>query len=63
MENNSITIVFESSYSQPDILYNVKKVEIKRDNITVFGTGYTKLFFKEKIKNITADAGVKIYIR
>ena len=63
MESKSVTIIFNNFNSQPELLYNVKYIEIKRDNIKIEGQGYTKIFFKEKIKNITADSGVKIIIR
>ena len=63
MGTDQITIVFESNFSQPDILYNVKLVEIKRDKILVIGSGYKKLYFKDKIKNITADSTVKIFVK
>ena len=63
MEGKSATIIFDNFNSQPELLYNVKFVEIKRDNIKIEGQGYTKIFFKDRIKNITLDSGVKIIIR
>ena len=63
MKDKSVIIVYESTFSQPEILANVNRVEIKRDNIVVYGCGYTKIFFKDKIKHITAEAGVRIIMR
>ena len=63
MESNNVTIVFDNAYTQPELLYNVKFIEIRRDNIKIIAQGYTKIFFKDKVKNITADSGVKIIIR
>ena len=62
MENNA-TIIMDGQFSQPELLYNVKLIEIKRDNIIVIGAGYKKVYFKNKIKNITADNSVKIVLR
>lgn len=63
MENNNVTIVMDGQFNQPELLYNVKLIEIKRDNIKVIGMGYTKIYFKNKVKNITADSTVKIMLR
>ena len=63
MENNNVTIIMEGQFSQPELLYNVIIIEIKRDNVLVKGNGYTKIFFKDKIKSITADSDVKIFLR
>ena len=53
----------EGQFLQPELLYNVKFIEIKRDNVIVIGNGYKKIYFKNKIKSITADSDVKILLR
>lgn len=63
MGTDTVTVVFEGNFTQPDILYNVKSVEIKRDSILIIASGFKKLYFKDKIKNITADSAVKIFIK
>lgn len=63
MDNNNVTIIMEGQFSQPELLYNVKSIEVKRDNVIVRGNGYSKIYFKNKIKSITADNDVKIFLR
>ena len=60
---NEVTIIMESTFTQPEILSNVISIEIKRDNIKVSGRGYTKVYFKDKIKCINCSPNVKVYIR
>lgn len=58
-----VTIIMDSNFAQPEILSNVKTIEIKRDNIMVCGMGYIKVYFKNKIKTINCSSDVKIFIR
>lgn len=53
----------DGQFNQPELLYNVNIIEIKRDNVLVIGSGYRKVYFKNKIKSITADSSVKIILR
>lgn len=62
MENN-VTIIMDGNFTQPELLSNVISIEIKRDNIKVCGRGYTKIYFKDRVKSITCDNNVKIFIR
>lgn len=63
MDNNNVTIILEGQFSQPELLYNVRMIEIKRDNVLVRGNGYSKIYFKNKIKSITTDSDVRIVFR
>lgn len=61
--DNDVTIIMESNFAQPELLSNVVSIEIKRDNVKVCGRGYTKIYFKDKIKSMTCSSNVKVYIR
>lgn len=60
---SEVTIIMESNFAQPEMLSNVISVEIKRDNIKVNGRGYTKIYFKDKVKSINCSSNVKVFIR
>lgn len=54
---NEVTIYYENSDAQPVMLSDCSTIEIKRDAIIVKGRGFTKIFFKDSVKQISTDIG------
>lgn len=60
--DNTVAIIFKGN-EQPEVLYNVKFLGIKFGVITVEGSGYQKIYFKDDIKDISIQGKIRMSIR
>lgn len=57
-----VTILFRNFKEQP-VIINANTVVIRRDIIQIETYSENKVYFKDVVKSITADKGVRIFIK